>query len=545
MSAPSSPPLPLSPPRSDALGAAWAWRASALLAAALQVWALLRFYRRFEFATQGGRVWGLSDDVYISACFGRSLVGGHGLLWYPGAPRVEGISNPLWSAVIGLLHLLPGFREERLGLFVVATNALLLVVSCALFVAALRRWAGDAGDVRAAALAVPLLACNVALAYWSAEGFEVALIAALALSMWHCALRPPSAAADLGLVLGFVCGVATRMDFALVAAAPLALCFIHDRRDARQRWRRVARLGVLAAAALCALLAARKLYYGDLLPNTYYLKATGWPAAPRVARGLRQNANLVLIAFLIWLPLFARRAPALLGARFAAVIACFAAFSLTVAYSVYVGGDSWGLYGGYDRHTVVGGVFLTLGLCLAATARDAPRALRGALAGAALLAAAWPVSRGAWPRTAAGLFAEPSPLRAHEAEWIRYARSFERISRPGARLAVCPAGALVYFSHRGGVDLLGKVEPYVARLPVSFRTPKGSYCWKGIPGHNKEDDPRVFALHAPEFSRYLPPRNVRARYVRVRYQHEEFYVLRGSALARWDVIPRRAIAELE
>jgi hypothetical protein len=49
-----------------------------------------------------------------------------GLVWYAGAPRVEGVTNPLWALVIGTLHVLASFTELRLGLFVVALNALLL-----------------------------------------------------------------------------------------------------------------------------------------------------------------------------------------------------------------------------------------------------------------------------------------------------------------------------------------------------------------------------------------------------------------------------------
>ncbi|MEY4582699.1 MAG: hypothetical protein RL701_7402, partial [Pseudomonadota bacterium] len=86
------------------------------------LWALARFYRRFTYSdSEAGhaRVFGMADDMYISACFGRSLFTGAGFVWYEGAPRVEGISNPLWAAVVGALHKLPGFTEDRLGLFVV------------------------------------------------------------------------------------------------------------------------------------------------------------------------------------------------------------------------------------------------------------------------------------------------------------------------------------------------------------------------------------------------------------------------------------------
>src|SRR4029077_11504019 len=80
----------------------------------------------------------------------------------------------------------------------------------------------------------------------------------------------------------------------------------------------------------------------------------------------------------------------------------------------------------------------------------------------ALPIAFWPAfheDRAARAREA--LFQETLGARTLERDWIGYGKAFREISQPGARIAVCPAGAIVYFSERGGVNLLGKVEPFV------------------------------------------------------------------------------------
>ena len=70
------------------------------------------------FRVDGELVFAVSDDIYISACYARNLAAGHGAVWYPGAAPVEGFSNPLWTALLALVHLVPFFRETDLGLYV-------------------------------------------------------------------------------------------------------------------------------------------------------------------------------------------------------------------------------------------------------------------------------------------------------------------------------------------------------------------------------------------------------------------------------------------
>jgi hypothetical protein len=125
---------------------------------------------------------------------------------------------------------------------------------------------------------------------------------------------------------------------------------------------------------------------------------------------------------------------------------------------------------------------------------------------------------------AATVVADLPPPRSLERTWIEYGKRFADVSKPGARIAVCPAGAIIYFSHRGGVDLLGKIEPYVAHLPAALTRPVGAYCWRDAPGHNKEDVAGVFRLRDPEFSRYPPPPGFEERYYQLRSGDDTFYV---------------------
>jgi hypothetical protein len=498
-----------------------------LLPFATAVWhiaALLHCYRRFVFEEPEGRVYGLADDVYISACFGRSLFSGHGFVWYPGAPRVEGISNPLWSVLIGALHLAPGYSPDRLGALVIALNAVLLVIASWLFWSTLERaravFASEGPPLGPGiALGLLLLPAATAADYWSAEGFEIALLAGMCFGMIQVALGASVERAANWLALGLALGLATRMDFLLLATPAFALYLL--RRPSFNALQR----GLLLASALCgAMLLARYAYYGAWLPNTYFLKATHWAVSERLARGYAQNQSLLP---LVPLPFLALGWPACrrwLLREAPAALAGWLGFGLSVLYSTYVGGDAWRSFGGYDRHTAIGALLLVWSACaVLAALSNRPRAVLIAFA-VALPIVAWPPLRedGA-ARIREAFFSETLGSRTLERDWIRYGKAFREISQPGARIAVCPAGAIVYFSQRGGVDLLGKVDPFVARLPVSRSKPPNNACWRDAPGHNKEDDVAMFELRKPEFSRYRPPPEVARLYAKVKYKGFQFF----------------------
>lgn len=515
----------------------WPRVASLLLAIPCCVWllSLVRFYRRFIYEEPNGTVWAIADDMYISACFGRSLFSGTGFLWYEGAPKVEGISNPLWAAVIGALHKLPGFSEDRLGLYVIGLNALFLICVVLLFARTARSALRVGQRVpRGSALIVSLAAILLlpwcwSLSYWSAEGFEVALLCLITYAGLSLALLPRTAASCLALGLVLAMGFATRMDFALLASAVVLVALSH-RRGSRMLllW-----TALFSIALIGALLAWRHDYYGDWLPNTYYLKTTGWRLSSRLQRGLRQNQALLLTAWLAYLPLLLPAVRRNLGARLPCVAAGLCAFGLAVLYSCYVGGDAWSLFAGYDRHTAAAAVLLCWSLCLLIAAAARTWHMRALCSVWCLLLVAAPVlAQNGLNQVQRGLIAAESPMRGNERDWIRYGKRFREVSEPGARIAICPAGAIVYFSHRGGVDLLGKVEPIVAHLRANESRPRNMACWRNAPGHNKGDDPRVYEERAPEFARGKLPRSQRQLYFHFKYQGSHFFVRKGTDLVK-------------
>ena len=525
------------------------------------VWCVLalRFYRAFV----SDQAWAMSDDVYISASAARSLAEGYGPVWYPGAPRVEGFSNPLWVGVLALLHLLPGATDDRLGGFVLGVNLALL---CALAAACVRlvagateseridRAGGAAGpspgasqphlEQRAIILLALLAPAAMALAYFASEGFEVVLLALLGVLTLDAAWRGQPVRFALLVGLGFW----TRMDFVVMAALPAVLLLSRRRLDASL----LGGAGV-GAAMVALLLVGRRLWFGSWLPNTWYLKGTGWPLLDRLSHGAAQNAwawpsALVALALLLAIGWWQRsgrfRGPLLPGT------VAGATFVLGLLYSTWVGGDFLGRRAGWDRFAApfLPLLVVAVALALSAATLEARRARATIVAIAVLIgllapAVATDADRRVLQRRLLDGAGRSQP-RAWSLRWRRYGLAYREISLPGARMAVCAAGSVVYFSHRGGVDLLGKMDPLIARLAVGPE-PEPSRCWRDWPGHNKEDVVGSFERDRPDFSSVEPPAEARSDYRRVRHRALDFWVLRESPYVRWDRVSPDARAASE
>jgi arabinofuranosyltransferase len=493
----------------------------------------------YKVETPFGRTWGVMDDVFVSASFARTFVEGNGLVWYPNAPRVEGFSNPLWVLLLAGLHALPSFSEDRLGAYVFAVNALILIaLAFVVFTGLSRAVRHDQprhSVWRWSAAAFPAFA-GASLVSRSADGFEVALVALLSTWAFVEALAPAERM-RVSLV-GALIGLAfwTRMD-GVVSCACAALLVGLKLRDPR----RIARFAVLPLAMVAALLLARRVYYGEWLPNTYYLKLARWPLDQRIAYGVFQNIFTLAAQGLLLMP-FAAVAWRRLDPKDRPLLLALAGPFLTVGYSTWSGGDFiWPAFG-YDRHGAAGIGLLIFGVgAVFLRARLARREwpIASLTVAALVLIPAFVDMRG-W--NAAG-FRQLFHVRM-QSEFDRWFKTdtvyrgklLKEFTLPRARIAVCQAGALVYFSHRGGVDVLGKVEPYVANLPATAEPPAERRCWReiGPSGHNKEDLPGLFALRKPDLSDVPPPLAETGKYVALTYRGRSFFGLRESPLILWD-----------
>jgi arabinofuranosyltransferase len=455
----------------------------ALLLGALQVAYAAGFIYRSSVVVEGRRYFCLFDDAMISMRYAANWAAGHGLVWNPGE-RVEGYTNLAWILLLGLAHLLPLSPSNMcllvqvlgipiLWLCLVAT--VLLARACRLLPVA-------------AACALVLVATYYNLTYFTLYGMETGMLTvlvtlALAESVQVVRQRTGRVTPFLWLALSML----VRPDILLL----VGWLFLYQLLAVHYARKRLIAGVLIVAAVVAGQLVWRHAYYGEWLPNTYYLKATGWPLLSRLHTGLWQTLRT---AVALGLPLLIALVALTRPKRWHGLL--LGAFALGVGYQIYIGGDAWPL----DRFVIpaaIGLLVLTgmgIHLIVAALVRRKTR-WPGAVGRVALtLVCLAAINATNWDHFL--LIAPPQTSRFNR-EYIRYLLAVRRLADPDAVMAVSAAGAVPYFSGLRCVDLLGKCDPHVARLPAN-----PLIHWAG---HNKSDFAYSLKTYKPDLVIQIMP----------------------------------------
>lgn len=509
------------------------------------------FMARSSFVVDGQRYFCLLDDAMISMRYARHLASGVGWVWNPGEQPVEGYTNPLWCLLMAAVHLLP-LPLSKTSLVVQMLGEACLLLNLLLTY----RLARLVAEPRLALMAVALTAWYFPLDQWALQGMEVgALAACVSASMWALLRWNEGKVSAAGWLAPGCVAMALRPDgIVLHLTATVLACIVEKRHRGR----------VLAASAGCVLAVAggwtlfRYFYYGDWLPNTYYLKMTGFPAVLRVARGAFQAAifwaqfawPLVVsgVALLVVAPRRSAHLLRFLWRRSGLALTLMAVMvAAHTAYSIYVGGDAWERVTGANRFiapavplAIIVGV-----LILSVLARLAPRRWQGVLLGSAVLGF-WINANAYYGWTSLGqlvLLVDP-PYKHDNVRNVQLARALEDFTAPGARIAIDYAGTAPYFLDRPMIDLLGKTDPIVARTPAHRRVLGLPAYREFYPGHLKWDYAHSIGQLRPDvvcaiWRRSLDDalRYLAGHYFAGQLYGVSIYVRKDSPLIRWELVP--------
>ncbi len=168
--------------------------------------------------------------------------------------------------------------------------------------------------------------------------------------MLTAAVRLPSKAKDasiFGCIVLLAISTLVRFDMAVPYIVILAVLFWTQKENRKQHL--IWGLGLLILF-LGGQSLARFMYYGEWLPNTYYLKVEGWNLTLRLMRGMYALIQFAYfhnwVLFLLPLSIFLFR-------RDWKVTLMMLLLAGQVAYSVYVGGDAWENHGGANRYIII------------------------------------------------------------------------------------------------------------------------------------------------------------------------------------------------
>lgn len=425
------------------------------------------------------------DDTFISLRYAQNLVQGRGLVFNPGE-RVEGYTNFLWTllcAVPFAVGLDPLVFVRILGLcsgFVGVLGA----ASLGRALAPGRPAAAGAAAVLAGSL--PFLGAE------SVMGLETVAFAALAVTGVTLFLRERRAERGgrffpwSGVVLGLA--VLTRPEGVLAAGVVFLFDLaraVRTRVIGTARWTR----WLVVAGVVVAHTVFRLVYYGDLLPNTFYAKVGGGIAS--LGRGAGYAVDFGTAVFpLLLLALFgvfcaARRAGARGVGPAAATAAAF------VVYVIYVGGDYKPTFRFFATPALFAAALAGVGLeWLVARGRA------GALWRAAALGAVGVllIALGGPTREFARWRADETPVHLAAGRWLK------ANVPPGTLLATSNAGAVPYASGLPTIDMLGLCDRHIARRAVGGMGEGTAGHEKGDGGYVLDRKPRIILFQLTRFS---------------------------------------------
>ncbi len=469
----------------------------------------------------GSRRFTLFDDAMISMDYGRTLAKTGEMVWFPGAPRVQGFTNPLWTLWMAFVHLV-GFNGSSAALMISLTGVLLILASSwIIFDLVLTHCAGNNHLI--AVLAAGSLPFLYPLTYWTLRGMEVGALTFFCLLLLRATvnhIRDGRVRISFSMILPIVLGIATRFDFAIFCVVAVAALLLWG--PAYIKMRLVALYGVIIVATAGMVCLAQKLYWGSWLPNTYHLKMDGVSPIDRISRGLASSAKTSVLFAIIAIAVISQLRSKEFERR--VVLIASAMFVAMAAYTVYIGGDAWeaemfnrfyatilplvplivGLsfntvrkrittafislavlvtsigagvtvnpFGFSDKHFYIVAIVSIASAVIVFLVSFIPR--DGLMAGAVvaavcLIVSAYPMAQ--QQRNSDLLLARTNLFVTESVETMR------DTTETGASIGTIWAGVPTYYSHRTMLDLLGKNDTFIATS-----APHGEF----FPGHNKWD----------------------------------------------------------
>jgi hypothetical protein len=429
----------------------------------------------FEYA--GNQELTLVDDAMISMQYAKNLSSGYGLTFYPNLEPVEGYSNFLQVILMAIWHIfLPS--PTAISLAVSISGATIVFVSGVILLKLLQLIEASSTKElpkNRRTASIFLFACTLFFyphVYWSLRGMETGLTVLMLLMTFYFAFVFLKSEKNLhlcGFIVFATLSYLSRID-ALLIGGIVGVGLLYSRPDL---WKKF-----LTAASIIIFLIAihtmiRLYYYGDPLPNTFYLKIGGATTFERIAVGLRYFANEIgespwLLPLIIWSGFAAKHT-----AKTFVLLISLTSFWGMLVYSLYTGGDyAEGQVFGPNRYLTVGVVFalpLLVYFSFSTTYACNKWLRRSGKAITLVFLFSNLYLFGKFYQQTDVLFT---------ADILRYKVAYylKDLTTSQAKIAVHGLGQVAYYTDREPIDLLGKVDKVVAKGPSSttFR-----------PGHNK------------------------------------------------------------
>ncbi len=496
------------------------------------------FMGQTSFLLGNERVFCLFDDAMISMRYADNLVQGNGLVWNA-FQKVEGMTNPLWACLMALFHLFP-LSVFKTSLAVQLSGLLLLLLSSltAFYLSSLFR--PDNLFIKGGAFL--LTAFYYPFIYWTLGGMETGAVTLCVLLAYFMSIKNSSP--RFNSLPYWILGIGTLIRFDVLI--PFLSLVLFNLLTDSEHWKTHLKTSVLVLILFIGgQTLARYFYYGEFLPNTYYLKVTGVAFTLRLTRGFYvlcqfiMNFNLLLF-FISLLWLFLR------GGK-KGHLGLFLIFG-QLAYSVYVGGDAWER-GDANRYIlpVIPVIFVGLIFAISDLIEKLGRfkKLKKLFKGMTILLLLIRINAFHPEALKEFFFLIPPYETAANKKQAEYALLIDMITGPQAKVGVSRAGVLPYFLKRECIDFLGKNDTKIARLTARIFSETTDPLHRFYPGHMKWDYEYSIQTLKPDIIATFwifdqsPAEAFKAMkndYVRIRWPNQNYSLLlrKGSKNILWE-----------
>ena len=516
----------------------------------------LAFLARGSFTAIDSKIYcSMFDDALISMRYAWNLANGNGLVWNPGE-YVQGYSNLLMTLFMSLVHLV---FDKRFAVMAINASGIVFMLLIAF---ATSRIAGylyhDASSREndiASIIAFALALCYSPLAYWSLMGMETGMLAMLLTFAVLYVFKYEHGGNIRYLYLATILlslAVLTRNETVIFGACIGGYAIVLFRHQERKKHipQLLAAMALYLATGL-GLLLFQYNYYGEWLPNTYTLKISGIPLSHRLVNGFFYVAHFLLSMAIIISYIVDNMKQS--RTRGKLLVCCIAVAA--VLYTIYIGGDAFRYFritapviplvmalfavGMVCRMklTTPGAVVSDQNAGTLPTGKNKFRSPR-ARATVGILLAMLVANIYLLPQLT--LIAKPSFSRTTQ-DITNKAIILDQILSAEATIGVFAAGTVPYYSGRVGIDFLGKMDKYIARVPPDLSGTPYSLRGRNLPGHNKYDLEYSIGQLKPVYAsnlHYLKD-NIAAKGAIRDYAHitttqgYKFYLLRRSPHVDW------------
>lgn len=471
-----------------------------IISISFAIWSAAFIYQSSIIAMDGKRYFALDDDAMISMRYAWNFSHGLGLVWNPGE-YIQGYTNLLMTLLMSVSTLLLDKSTAVLIIRISGIAFMLAIAYTSMRIA--DHFIQDESYQRQNFIRVIVFFCTLTyfpLVFWSLMGMETGLLTLLCLLGVLGALNYIEYKKPQFILLVSICfGLAylTRNDSIIVAAlAWLYITYEIIRSNASSK----SILHLCAGIGLFALFIIGQAifqysYYGELLPNTYYLKLTGMPLVERITNGIGYvkpfligAAFILVVSSLYAIINFRKQSLLLLSVAFAAI-----------GYAIYVGGDSFVLWRMLSPSVPF--IFILFICAIATFVSTLFNAVKVksyfihypnlpirhvAEASIALLTLTGLLSMNI--NYLPGIFSAKIRGGTGAFEFdINTAIMINELTTSDASVGVFHAGLVPYYTGRQAIDFLGKCDSYIARLPPDLSGKISGRGMNSLPGHNKYD----------------------------------------------------------